>query len=247
MKFALRPTVLPVVLMLLFVSCRKDKDDSSVPEANPILLVEFVGSYLTFSEIDSAQISWESGNQKSQIHFIKRNDSLFLPLNQLPAQIQEFEIQLFAAKRYNNQYQGIWKSAAQINTGSGVSVKLAAPESFADLDWKPRVRLKDAIGHEASLALRPDDAYFKIAPTPHNYPQIVFERAYWNTIGGVQPIANKTWYCQNDCIDQPNDSFFADMPERVGQKNWNHISLTILFQEDLVVGGGWLLTLEWEP
>lgn len=233
-------------LLAFFASCRKDKENTQSPQAEPVLLIRFEGTYLQKSQADSALLQWKEGDQLHQLKFIQRNDSLFLPQKNLPAGEREWEILVFAQKRYANQYQGIWSTRKTLNLQGKQTVTVSAPASFTDPAWKPRVHLNDAVGHDAIIALRPDDPYFLISPTNHPTLRYVLERTYWNTVGGPRAVATRTWECSNNCVSQANETYFTDFVQRIGNQPWNHISLVVVFETD-PNGLAWILNLEWEP
>ena len=234
--------ILLLATFALLLSCRKDKDEPL--ESNPLLIVQFPAAYLTLNQVDSAVISWQEGGEAHSQKLIQRNDSLFLPLKLLPAGQRSFQTTLYSKKRYRNQYQGIWISTSGFDPADGSSMSMQAPQSFNDPAWKPRVRLNDIIGNDATVALRPDDSYFYIEPLVRNYPKLVIERSYWNTVGGVNQVAAKTWQCQTGCAGQANETWFTDFPQRIGQASWNHISIVVVFQDDPISSGSWILNLE---
>lgn len=246
MKIVSRCLLLSLSLLAIFASCRKDKENTAAPQADPVLLLQFSGTYLKLSQVDSAVLTWKEGTEARQIKFDQRSDSLFIPLKDLPNGSRSYELLIFSQKRYSNQYQGIWKKQQLLSLPANRSITIAAPASFTDTDWKPRVRLKDAIGHEAILALRPDDPYFFIFSATHSVQNYVLERSYWNTIGGPRTVASKVWECNDGCVNRPNETFFTDFVQRIGSQPWNHISVVVLFETD-ANGLAWLLTMEWEP
>lgn len=238
--------LLPLSLLAVFASCRKDKENTRSPQADPVLLIRFEGTYLQKSQADSALLQWKEGDQLHQLKFIQRNDSLFIPLRDLPDGPRSYELLIFAQKRYVNHYQGIWKKQQLLSLPASRSITVAAPASFTDADWKPRVRLKDGIGHEAIIALRPDDPYFFIFSANHSVQNYVLERTYWSTVGGPRTVASKVWECKDGCVNRPNETFFTDFVQRIGTQAWNHISLVVVFETD-PNGLAWILNLEWEP
>lgn len=235
------------LLSILVFSCRKQEDSPVAVPENPLLELSFENSYLTLPEIDSAVFTWSdaAGIHRRRLEF--RTDSLYLPLRDFPAAVIPGKLELYGAREYARQYQGIWVRDIELPAARSGGMVIPAPVEFQDITWKPRVRLNDAIGHSAVIGLRPDDPFFKIGATPRVYPQVELERSYWNTVGGVSPVASKLWDCRNDCIDQPDESFFADLPARIAGRSWNHISLTVAFRSGDPSMGDWLLGLEHEP
>lgn len=242
----IRSFCLLALILFLLGSCRKDKENTHTPEADTVLYLRFAGNYVQVNQVDSALLLWKEGSLEHQLKFTQRNDSLFIPIKDLPAGEREWEVLVFAQKRYANQYQGIWSTRQTLSLPGKQSIVLSAPASFTDAAWKPRVHLRDAIGHAATIALRPDDPYFLISPTTHNTLKYVLERTYWSTVGGPNAIASKIWECSNNCVSLPNESFFTDFVQRIGSRTWNHISLVVVFETD-PNGMAWILNLEWEP
>lgn len=246
MKIISSRLLLPLSILAILASCHKDNENTPPSQADPVLLLQFSGAYLQPGQVDSALLQWKEGTQVHQLKFIRRNDSLLLPQKDLPAGERDWEILVFAQKRYASQYQGIWSARKTLNLQGKQTVAVNAPTSFADTDWKPRVRLKDAIRHEAIIALRPDDPYFFISSGTHPVLNYVLERTYWYTVGGPRPIASKIWECNSDCVNQPNETYFTDFVQRINGRPWNHISLVVVFETD-PTGGAWILNMEWEP
>lgn len=232
------------MLSVLAFSCRKQGDSPDTTPTNPLLELSFENSYVSLAEIDSAVFIWSDATGIHRRLLELRADSLYLPLHDFPAAIIPGKLELYGAREYARQYQGIWVRDIELPAVRSVDIVTSAPTQFEDLAWKPRVRLTDAIGHSAVIGLRPDDPYFLIGATPRFYPQVQMERSYWNTVGGVSPVASKLWDCRNDCIDQPDESFFADLPARIAGRSWNHISLTVAFRSGDPSTGDWLLGLE---
>jgi hypothetical protein len=152
-------------------------------------------------------------------------------------------LHIYANKKYSNQYLGQWVSGRTVALQKNTSLHYEGPTSFYDIAWTPRVQLKDQIGHEAVIALRPDDAYFFVRNPGHAFLRLTVERVYWKTIGGVFLAGGFVWNCTQNCVDVANEDSFKSLPQRIGNNPWNHISITILFQID-VNGGGSVLSLE---
>lgn len=235
------------ITLALFSACSKEPGKKPAASTEPVLYIHFPATYLAYTQVDSALLQWTEAGNIHQLKLLQRNDSLLLPLKDLPAGQHSYEITLFAQKRYANQYQGTWTLQKTLTLPANQSLVVTAPASFEDAAWKPRVHLKDAIGHEALLALRPDDAYFFIYPAPRTTTSYTVERTYWNTKGGVNTVASKTWQCNSNCTGNANETYFTDFIQRIGTRLWNHISLVVFFETDINTGGGWLLTLEFEP
>ncbi len=150
----------------------------------------------------------------------------------------------------SNQYFTEWLFKKTISIEKTKAVSYTGPKTFFDTSWLPRVLLKDGIGHAALLGLRPEDPYFLVKDLQQNVVSLSVEKAYWQTKGGVQQVGGGVFTCKTGCVngngDVENFQFFHFLPNQIGARNWNHISLTVLYETD-PNGGGWLLTLEHEP
>lgn len=224
-------------------SCKKDKDPVSTPGPLPVLAVKLSPSYLAASQVDSAFAIWVTGTAQQRVKMEVRNDSLITPLSLLNEGNGELTIHLFTQKKYQNQYLGQWLLRKTVSLQKTKALSYSGPSSFNDADWLPRVKINDGVGHEAIVALRPDDAYFLVKDPGHPVAKLVVERSYWKTIGGVQAVGQKVWECTTGCMGQANEEFFRNFPAMIGTKPWNHISIIILFEINNN-GQGWGISLE---
>jgi hypothetical protein len=242
--------LLVAILSISFLSCKKSDDSNSPMEHTPLLSVRLNGQYLPAGSIDSAWVTWKTSDQVQRIRMLLRNDSLVADMHQFKEGAGQLKILLFSNKTINNQYQTQWLLTKNISLSYATPTSFAGPSSFFDNAWLPRVELKDAIGHKGIVGLRPEDPYFLIEDLQPALYSLTVDKDYWNTIGGVSWAGGKTWVCDGDCIKNragvEDDSFFEDMPGRIGSKSWNHISIVILYTMDKN-GGGWILSLEYEP
>ncbi|MBL7745572.1 MAG: hypothetical protein JNN00_19025 [Chitinophagaceae bacterium] len=243
MNYRIACIMLPVVL-LVATACKKDPAPPA-PPSKALLSVKLDQPYLTTTQVDSAFAIWKTNGQEQRIKLIISNDSLLAETAVFNEGNGELTLHIYSNKKYRNQYPGEWVSHKNISIHKTKAVSYTGPASFYDAAWFPRVDLKDAIGHRAIIALRPDDAYFLVKDPGHALFKLVVARGYWNTTGGVHYIGGNTWECNTQCTGVANEEFFSTLPQRIGNKAWNHISVTILFSTD--GNGGWLLTLEHEP
>ena len=238
-----------VLVALAGVSCKKDPVQQP-PASSPVLSVKLNPAFLGAMQADSAIATWQQGSTEKKIQLQISHDSLIAPLSSLTEGQGDLTIQLFSNKKLSNQYftEWVFKKAVVIEKTKALSY--AGPQTFFDAGWLPRVLLKDAICHEALLGLRPDDPYFLVKNLQQNVLSLSVEKAYWQTKGGVQQVGGGVFTCKAGCLnsggDLENAQFFHFLPAQIGTRNWNHISLTVLYETD-PNGGGWLLTLEHEP
>lgn len=233
-----------ISLLLSGVGCKKDPAVTP-PAKTPVLSVQLTQPYLRGTQVDSAFVTWKSNGAEQRIKMEQRNDSLVVPMSVFTEGNGELTIHIFANKKYSNQYLGQWLLRKTVRLEKTKTTSYAGPVSFFDTDWFPRVELKDAIGHEATIALRPDDPYFIVKNPGHPIQQLTVDRGYWKTIGGIQLAGRDVWQCNSNCTDIANEEHFKSLPQRIGTKPWNHISIVVLFQVD--DNGGWIIDLEYEP
>lgn len=213
-----------------------------------MLSVKLDGGYLEASQVDSAFASWlpAPGNPVTVAQRVKmqvRYDSLVVRLDEFTEGKGTLTIQVYTHKKYYNQYRSQFISTRHFLLQHQQPRSYQGPQSFFDADWLPRVELKDGIGHEAVVALRPGDPYFLVKQPPHALYQLVVDRGYWKTKQGISFSGGAIWECKINCTDIENTDFFTVLPGRIANKPWDHISITILF-EIKADGEAWLLTLE---
>jgi hypothetical protein len=243
MKF-ITISLLFVSLLLASVGCKKNPEAVS-PAKSPVLSVQLTQAYLRGTQVDSAFVNWKTGSTQQRFKMEQRNDSLVVPMNAFIEGNGELTIHIFANKKYSNQYLGQWLLRKTVRLEKTKTTSYTGPASFFDTDWFPRVELKDAIGHEATIALRPDDAYFIVKDPGHPIQQLTVERSYWKTVGGIQLAGREIWQCSSNCTGIANEEHFKTLPQRIGTKPWNHISIVVFFQVD--DNSGWIIDLEHEP
>lgn len=242
MKFFLAAVV--IILLSGIGGCKKDSPD--LHTGNKSLSIKLNETYLGAAQIDSAFALWKTKNGEQRIKFRTSNDSLLIDMDQFTEGEGELFFFIYSNKKYSNQYYGQWFAARNAVMLKTKNLNYQGPVSFYDAGWYPRVQLNDAIGHEAIIALRPDDAYFIVKNPGHTLTRLVVDRGYWKTVGGIQLAGRDVWECMANCTGKINNDFFKSLPGRIGNKPWNHISIAILFEIN-DNGEGWILSLEHEP
>lgn len=232
--------------LLILSSCAKKP---VCPEPRPelkALAVALDKNYLGAGLVDSAFALWETGTQQQRILLSKSNDSLVAGLKQFATGQGRLSLQLFTQIKFgtSNSSQWVYSKEATINPNRELIV--AGPGSFQDAHWKPRVEIKDAVGHFAVVALRPDDPYFFVKDVADNLRKLVVGREYWRQGGGVFKVGGGEWQCSSNCRNSyghvENSQFFSFLPDQIGNSSWNHIEITVLYQTD-DWGGGPVLSL----
>lgn len=243
MKFSIK-SILAGAFLLGFAACKKDKGDNPPPATTPLLSIKLDNPYLAVANVDSAFAIWKTNGQEQRIKLEIRNDSLLKEMSAFHEGNGQLTIHIFSNKKYYNQYFGQWITKKNISLQKNKGTSYKGPDSFFDQAWLPRVELKDAIGHEAVVALRPDDPYFIVKePGWHEMYQYSVDRGYWKTVGGIALAGRDVWRCQTGCANIPNEDFFTTLPARIGNKPWNHISIAVLFEIN-DGGEGWVVSLE---
>lgn len=229
-------TILIIATWLVWSSCRKTPVHPE-PEAKPkILAVALDPSYMGAALIDSAVATWDLNGQQTRIALTTSNDTLLTNLNQLAAGSGTLTVQVFSKLKFGNFYKSQWIFSRQATISPNNDFSVSGPKSFSDQQWKPRVELKDAIGHFAIVALRPDDPYFFVKDLPGNLESIIVSRDYWRTVGGVNRVGGGQWECSFNCTNSKghveNTQFFSFLPAQMGTSSWNHIEITVLYAQD---------------
>lgn len=231
-----------LVAVILMAGCSKDDDGIANP-STAYLSVKLNQTYLTNTQIDSAFAVWKTNNQQQRIELVLRNDSLIADINSFNEGNGELTLQIFSNKKYYNSFKAEFISKKEWTIQKNKPAAFDAPASFFDNAWLPRVLIKDGIGHEAVVGLKPGDAYFIIKKPPHDYYRLAVDRGYWKTKAGIQLAGRGVWECMENCTGIANEDFFEFLPFRIGTKPWDHISVMVLFQTT-DSGEGWVLNFE---
>jgi hypothetical protein len=235
--------LLPVLLVLLG-SCKKEKTpgSSNPPAGEPLFSIALTKPYMDGSKIDSAIAVWEVNGQVQRIVLQLKNDALSADIQQFQPGNGKLSIQIISKLLFGGQYPSQWILQKQMGIEANKSVTLNGPSGFRDANWLPRVMLKDAVGHSAVVALRPEDSYFLIKDVPAHLLKLTVSREYYN---GINKVAGGEWSCTT-CIGQQtnivNTDFFETLPQQLGNRPWNQIGIGIMYTDD-VNGGGYVLSV----
>ena len=250
MSILKQTALLTAIFAILFLSCKKRGDINSPTEPAPLLSVHLNERYLDQGNVDSAWVIWKTSEIIQRIRMQLRHDSLIADMHQFKEGSGELEIQLFSNKKLDNQYRTQWVLTKKTSLNYATPPSYAGPFSFFDDAWLARAELKDGIGHKGTVGLRPEDAYFLIEDLQPDLYSLTVDKGFWQTIGGVSLAGRKIWTCDGECIKNrrriEDESFFDDIPGSIGSKSWNHITIVVRYEID-ENGGGWLLSLEYEP
>jgi hypothetical protein len=232
--------------LLLLAGCHKDDFPGTPPTAKPHIAIALNTQYISAAKVDSAVLVWEVNGEKKTIKMQLRNDSLTADITQFQEGSGKFSFEVFSTIKLSNQYKLQWVQEKTISLSHTNPVNISGPSGYNDANWKPRVRLEDVNNHVAVVALRPEDPYFFVKGVPNNVLTLTVSREYWKTIGGLQIIAGGEWGCANNCRDENgnvvNNTFFSNLPQQIGNKQWNHLEIIVLYVTDRH-GGGSVLSL----
>ncbi len=231
------------------VSCQKDAPVINPPQVDPTPMISIkLTAYMQKIQIDSAVATWTKGGQVVQRTMDLKKDSLVVSSDAFATGNGVLTIQIYSNKKFG-QYKSIWVMNQEFSLLHDRVYSFSGPAALFDALWKPRVILNDAVGHEAIVALMPDDPYFKIKKVSNQVIRVVVDRAYWKLGGGIVNVAQKTWQCANGCIqyneDFVNEEFFKSFPATIGNNPWNHIEINILYAHD-TMGSGYMLNFNYD-
>lgn len=230
-------------VIIALTACKKDHDVIT-PSPKPILSVSLTLSYLDAQKIDSAFAIWRIGGQEQRMKMLLRNDSLLTDMNTFIEGAGDLTIHLFTGKKFRNQYASQWILKKDLTIRKNKALSYKGPSSFLDSDWFARVELTDAVGHQALVGLRPEDAYFSVQKPPHDLYRLTVSKGYSK---GINIIGEGVWTSDSSCFDgkdsMENNTSFAFLPGRIGTTAWSHISVVVLYEINHN-GEGWVLSLE---
>jgi hypothetical protein len=233
------------IIILMAAGCRKKDGDTTPPPppppANAVLAVKITGAYITPGLVDSAFAVWTLAGQEKKVKMEKRNDSLVVSLGEFNEGSGTMAIRLYTTKKFAQHFNSQWFLSKNIELKRSIPVVFVGPNEFKDGDWLPRALVKDGIGHEALVALRPEDAYFSIKEFGHPVVKLEVTREYWQTRGGLVKAGGGQWECNTGCGAVTNTDFFNFLPGMIGNKQWDHIEWYIMFWTD--ANGGWSIQL----
>lgn len=223
-----------IAVVALAASCKKEKPAAATlppPAGSKLVTVILNPEYLPSNKVDSAFITWENGTKTDSVKLEARNNDLAASFDKLPATEKKFQLHLFTSLLLK-QHKLLWQKEFIVALSQKQALNIAAPLGFADINWKPRLILKDGAGLQVLSGLRPDDPYFRIHKIDRQWVTIVMDRSYWNTIGPDTKVGGATWNGVN-VLDETgsysNSIFFNMLPLQIGNKAWNHYEIVMLF------------------
>jgi hypothetical protein len=234
-----------ILALLSIVSCKKDtapRDSTSEPDvALPLIAIKLNTSYVTRSKVDSALILWEVDGQTRTARMQMSNDTLYALTKDFRKGAGRLTVQVFSSVKLRNEPLQ-FERRMEVTLKEKQSIHLAAPESYDDAEWNPRVILMDEDTKlTAIIALRPTDSYFLLKNIPAGF-KIELERLYTRIPGGAEIVAGATWKCNTVCTDAKgvieNREFFRSLATQIAGREWKMVQTGVgLFGPNGTSGG----------
>ena len=227
-------TIVPVILAcLFFFSCKKDRDNlSSAALYN--LSLQFNDAYMFISRVDSAFATWEVNGTVKQVKLSVKENKLSAPLKDFAEGAGKLKLLIFSNVRFSGVSRSQWEFEQDVEIRHKKEYIYNGPTGFFDPLWKPRVILTSPLGHAAIVALRPDDAYFKILNVGDEVEKVTVHRAYWDLIDKMAVVAEGNWACETGCRDSErnivNKDYFTFFPTLIGNKAWDAIRIELSYR-----------------
>jgi hypothetical protein len=231
----MRCKFLTVLLAILILSACKKNNSGEVlqpPVTEKYLTVILNPDYLSLTKIDSAFISWTNGAKVDSVKLTPLRNDLVVAFNKLPSQEKTYQLHLFTNQKMGNNTPLLWQKDFTVNLATKNALNVVAPLNLNDVNWKPRLIMKDGAGLQAYCGIRPNDPYFRFHQIDQDWKEIVVDRSYWNTIGPDTRVGGAVWHASN-VLDATgsyaNDNYFTLLPAQIGNQFWNHVEVVMLF------------------
>jgi hypothetical protein len=241
MKTSIITTAL--LIGVAFSACKKDKDEPAPlpPAAVQRIAIKLNTDYLTASNVDSALVIWNVNGQVEEKKMQLSNDTLFIATKDLTEGTGQLYLQVFSNVKLR-QRNLQWEKGMATTVKHKESINVAAPVSYTDPDWFPRVILRDPPALlTAIVALRPEDPYFFMKNIPEGF-KIELERHYTVVPGGAVIVGGGLWKCNTVCTDArgiiENRTYFSQLPAQINGRKWAMVGVGIgLFGNNNNSGG----------
>lgn len=218
-------------MLLLFVACKKSPV-VPVPSPTPVdLAIQWHNNYLTDENTDSAYICWNVNGQRVQKNMTKQAGKFIISLDSLTGGAATMEIRLYT-KKLLNSHRSMYVKKINKPVNNKTGLVYTAPTSVSDVNWVPRVFMKDGgNGVIAVMGIRPEDTFLGLYNIGAKWIDLTVEKIYYK---GLNAVAGKLWTCNGDHCIVPNgmlesDDFFASVPPQLAGKEYNHIEQLFMF------------------
>lgn len=230
---ATKTLILVVCASLFFLSCKKDSELQK-PVAAYDLSLQFNDSYMPLSRVDSAIASWEVNGTSKEIKLSVKEGRLSAPLKEFPEGTGKLTLTVFSTIRFSGISRSEWEFEKEVEIRHAKEYEFIGPADFFDAAWKPRAILTSPLGHKAVVALRPDDAYFRIVNVGDEVEKLTVHRSYWDLINKMEMVAEGNWACETGCRNSQrnvvNKDYFTFFPSLLGNKAWDAIRIEVSYR-----------------
>jgi hypothetical protein len=221
-----------ILSLTILTACKKDKPVTVPPTSSGKLVTVVLNpDYLPMAKIDSAFISWSNGTKTDSVKLIASGNDLAVNFNKLPSDETKFQLHLFSSQKLDAN-KLLWQKEFTVALSQRNALNIVAPLNITDVNWLPRIILQDQAGLLSFSGIRPGDAYLRFHKIDQGWKQIIMDRSYWNTIGPDTKIAGAEWHGIN-VLDATgsyeNNTFYKIIPVQIGERQWNHLEIVILF------------------
>jgi len=224
--------ILVICASLFFFSCKKD--DLQKTKVSYNLSLRFNDNYMPLSRVDSAIATFELNGTKKDIKLVVKENLLAAPLTDFPEGTGKLTIIVYSTIRFSGVSRSEWAFEKEVDIRNAKDYEYNGPQEFNDPSWKPRVVLTSPLGHKAVVALRPDDAYFRIINVGDEVERLTVHRAYWDLSNKMQAVAEGDWTCETNCRnsnrDVLNNDYFTFFPQLLGNKFWDAIRIEVSYR-----------------
>ena len=239
-RISLNTIGLFAILLVLFAACKKSVDE---PKPNPVEEKKYLNvvlhPYLQPAEVDSAIVKWKVGGVEKVLKLLLRTDSLYADVQSFQKGIGTMTVQIYSKKKLANKSLQ-YERSVNIDLQHTHNVRINGPESFQDVNWKPRVifslRQNNSLIATTIVAIRPEDNYFefqKIDPAWRH--RIIVERVYYKLGSPNRVIAEGAWDCTNNCPggsgDYINTTHFQFLAQEANNQSWNRVEFLVRFYD----------------
>lgn len=238
--FVMKKTfTLLVLLVTAFAACRKEPLKPEPVTTDAPLEIALNETYMPAAKIDSALAVWETAGTTQTVALQRSGNKLSTRLSNFKSGNGTLTVQLFTQTTVAGKPLQ-WEKRFVHTLSSSSPLLLAAPTSFADAAWNPRmISRNDIAGASATviIGLRPGDAYFELKNvTAALSKRIVLERSFYlNDTANL--VAAKTWVGDAADLDAGGNlvdrHHFETLEAQLGAGQWNKYLIKAQFYAQL--------------
>jgi hypothetical protein len=229
-------------ITVLFIACKKDKDDPAPPPAEKTFQVNFSAASVAFNLVDSGFVVLKKAGSGNQIfkRFEKKANSLSFSVEDLSAGNWTAELYIFARFNQSGGRRYHHGQGFSIPTGGAKqNITLAAPTGAVTDIWKPYAFFRhEEQGVSIAVALDATDPHFDIEVKDTKWDRYYVERYASNRLegGANAKVAEQIWLCDNNCYTSDkfinNNTAFIPFTQEVGNKPWNNGLIIVVIADN---------------